>query len=106
MVAVGFTVIDPLALSDANDPGVMTMVVAPVVTQLSVAASLVPTVPGLAVNDEIVGLDMAVMSATGWVQPARKMPAKIRRTGAQIPRRDGSGTRMPGLGRKEEDRSN
>ncbi len=68
------TVIDPLALWDANDPGEMTMLSAPVVTQLSVALAPVPTVPGLAVNEVIAGMAFASDPAkvTGAVQPASK----------------------------------
>lgn len=65
MVAVGLTPIDPLALSDANDPGVMTMLVAPVVTQFRVAAAPDATVDGLAVNDEIVGMARDPANVTG-----------------------------------------
>jgi hypothetical protein len=55
VVAVGFTVVDPLPLPDVKEPGEMEMLFAPLVAQLSVALAPELTPAGLAVNDEIVG---------------------------------------------------
>ena len=56
MVAVGLTLVDPVADVDVKFPGVMAIVVAPVVAQSSVL--LEPTVMpvGLAVKELMVGL--------------------------------------------------
>ncbi|MGA9670566.1 MAG: hypothetical protein WBQ94_15245, partial [Terracidiphilus sp.] len=55
VVAVGLTVVEPLADVDVNVPGVMAMLVAPVVTQLSVLLEPELMLVGLAVNELIVG---------------------------------------------------
>jgi hypothetical protein len=95
VVAVGFTVIDPLESSDAYDPGVMTMLLAPVVTQLSVAPAPVPTVPGFAVNEEMVGLAAEAICATGATHPASSPEAISRMASAKIPGRDDFSSRKP-----------
>jgi hypothetical protein len=57
VVAVGLTLVDPLADAEVNVPGAMAILVAPVVAQLSVA--LVPEfmVVGFATKDVIVGTE-------------------------------------------------
>jgi hypothetical protein len=69
VVAVGLTVVDPLAEGEVNVPGVMAMLVAPVVTQLSVLLEPEAMLVGLAVKEVIVGL------------PAAALTVKLRKTG-------------------------
>jgi hypothetical protein len=64
-VDVGDTLVDPLADVEVNEPGVMLMLVAPpVVAQLKVVLPPAVIVPGLSVNDVIVGLDAAGFTVT------------------------------------------
>jgi hypothetical protein len=60
MVAVGLTPNDPLADVEVNVPGVIAMLVAPVVTQLNVLLEPEAMLVGLAVKELIVGLLGAV----------------------------------------------
>ena len=60
VVDVGVTVVEPLADVDVNVPGVMAMVVAPVVVQLSVLLEPALMLAGFAVKELIVGLVGAV----------------------------------------------
>lgn len=55
MVAVGVTVVEPVAAAEVNVPGVMLTLVAPVVTQLKVLLAPELTLVGVAVKDVIVG---------------------------------------------------
>jgi hypothetical protein len=59
VVAVGLTAVEPLAEVDVNVPGVMAMLVAPVVLHARVLLEPDSMLPGLAVKDSIVGLDAA-----------------------------------------------
>lgn len=63
MVAVGLTLVDPLAAVDVNVPGVMAILVAPVAAQLSVLPDPVVMLVGLAVKELMVGL-AAVFTVT------------------------------------------
>ena len=56
VVAVGLTLVEPLADADVNVPGVMAMLVAPVVAQLRVLLEPELMVVGLAVKELMVGL--------------------------------------------------
>jgi hypothetical protein len=56
VVAVGFTLVEPLADEEVNDPGVIAMLVAPAVAQLNVLLPPELIVAGFAVNELIVGL--------------------------------------------------
>jgi ribose/xylose/arabinose/galactoside ABC-type transport system permease subunit len=56
VVAVGLTFVEPLANLDLNVPGVMAILAAPVVAQLSLLLEPETILVGLAVNDPIVGL--------------------------------------------------
>jgi hypothetical protein len=56
VVAVGFTLVEPLALEDVNVPGVIAIVVAPVVVQLNVLLAPAAILVGFALNELIVGL--------------------------------------------------
>lgn len=55
VVAVGFTLVEPLAEVDVNVPGEMAMLAAPVVTQLSVLLEPEVILVGLAVKELISG---------------------------------------------------
>jgi hypothetical protein len=61
---VGLTSVEPLADVDVNDPGVIAMLVAPVVTQLSVLLEPALTLVGFAVKEVIVGLTDAAVTET------------------------------------------
>ena len=54
----------PLAAAEVNVPGVMAMLVAPVVTQLNVLLEPSLIVPGLAVNEVMTGLLTAAFTVT------------------------------------------
>ncbi|HSZ03377.1 MAG TPA: hypothetical protein VK788_28035 [Terriglobales bacterium] len=56
VVAVGLTLVDPLADVDVNVPGVIPILVAPVVTQLNLLLAPEVILEGLAVKELIVGL--------------------------------------------------
>jgi hypothetical protein len=56
VVAVGLTLVEPLALADVSEPGEMATLVAPLVAQLSVLLEPEVMLAELAVNDEIDGL--------------------------------------------------
>lgn len=55
-MAVGLTFVEPLAEVDVNEPGVMAILVAPVVAQLNVLLEPEATLVGLAVKELITGL--------------------------------------------------
>jgi hypothetical protein len=55
VVAVGLTLVEPLADVEVNVPGVMAMLVAPVVAQLSVLLAPELMLVGFAVKDVIAG---------------------------------------------------
>ena len=56
VVAVGLTLVEPLADVDVNVPGVMAMLVAPIVTQFSVLLEPEVMLVGLAVKELMLGL--------------------------------------------------
>jgi hypothetical protein len=56
VVAVGLTLVEPLADVDVNVPGVMTMLVAPLVAQLNTLLEPELILVGLAVKALIVGV--------------------------------------------------
>jgi hypothetical protein len=60
VVAVGLTVVDPFAEVEVKVPGVMEMLVAPVVAQLSVLLEPEAMLVGLAVKEAIFGLPAAL----------------------------------------------
>ena len=55
VVAVGLTIVEPLAEADVKVPGVMAILAAPLVTQLSVLLAPETILAGLAVKEVIVG---------------------------------------------------
>jgi hypothetical protein len=56
--------VEPLAEVEVNEPGVMLTLVAPLVAQLNVLLDPDVMLVGLAVNEEIVGLDGAGFTVT------------------------------------------
>ncbi|MGB7281757.1 MAG: hypothetical protein WBE13_05795 [Candidatus Acidiferrum sp.] len=72
VVADGSTLVEPLADVEVNPPGLMPMLVAPLVTQLKVLLEPESMLAGLAVNEVIVGLAnvVTVMVAVAVVDPA------------------------------------
>jgi hypothetical protein len=70
VVAVGLTANVPLGESDLNVPGVMAMMVAPVVAQVSLLLAPVSMLAGLAVNAVIVGGLVTVTVTAAWPEPA------------------------------------
>jgi len=66
VVAVGLTLVEPLAAVDVNVPGVMAILAAPVVAQLSVLLEPEVILVGLAVKELIVGL-LTVFTVKGSV---------------------------------------
>ncbi|MGA3008897.1 MAG: hypothetical protein ABSD72_01420 [Terracidiphilus sp.] len=80
VVTVGLTVVEPLADVDVNVPGVMAMLVAPLVVQLSVLLEPELILVGLAVKELIVGLLPAlftVMVTVAVVWPAELVAVSI-----------------------------
>jgi hypothetical protein len=72
MVAVGLTLVEPLADVDVNVPGAMARLVAPVVAHASVLLEPEVMLVGLAVKELIVGpLDVLMVTVTvAVVDPA------------------------------------
>ena len=67
---MGLTANVPLGESDLNVPGVMAMMVAPVVAQVSLLLAPVSMLAGLAVNAVIVGVLVTVTVTAAWPEPA------------------------------------
>ena len=79
MVAVGLTVLDPLADVDVNVPGVMAILVAPVVAQISVLLDPDAMVASLALKELMTGL-LAVLTVTvavATVEPAELVAVNV-----------------------------
>jgi len=79
VVAVGLTLVEPLAAVDVNAPGVMAILAAPVVAQLSVLLEPEVILVGLAVKELIVGL-LAVFTVTvsvDVVEPAALVAVSV-----------------------------
>ena len=79
VVAVGLTLVEPLADVDVNVPGVMARLVAPVVAQLSVLLEPEVMLVGLAVKELITGL-LAVFTVTvrvDVVEPAALVAVSV-----------------------------
>ena len=72
MVAVGLTLVEPLANVDVKVPGVMAIALAPVVDQLSVLAAPEVILAGLAVKETMIGLfvDVSVTVTEDVAEPA------------------------------------
>jgi hypothetical protein len=79
VVAVGLTLVEPLAEVEVNVPGVMASLLAPVVTQLSVLLEPEVIREGLAVKELISGL-LAVLTVTvcvDVVEPAALVAVSV-----------------------------
>jgi hypothetical protein len=79
VVAVGLTVVEPLADADVNAPGVMAILVAPVVDQLSVLLEPELMLSGSAANELIVGLFSAftVTVCVDATEPAASVAVSV-----------------------------
>jgi hypothetical protein len=78
-VAVGLTLVEPLASVEVNVPGVMAMLVAPAVAQLNMLLDPELMLEGLEVNELIVGL-LSVPTVTvafAVVEPAAFVAVKV-----------------------------
>jgi len=79
VVAVGLTLVEPLADVDVNVPGVIARLVAPVVAQLSVLLEPEVMLVGLAVKELIIGL-LAAFTVTvrvDVVEPAALVAVSV-----------------------------
>ena len=104
VIAVGLTLVEPLAAVDVNVPGVMAMLVAPLVAQLNVllppglmlagvapkdvieGAAVVPE-PEFDEPDELVELEPgALVPLTACAQPAKPQVSETRKTTHRIPK--------------------
>jgi hypothetical protein len=72
VVAVGLTLVEPLAAVDVNVPGVMARLVAPVVAQLNMLLEPEVILEGLAVKEPMVGLPV-VFTVTVSVDAAEPL---------------------------------
>ena len=79
VVAVGLTLVEPLADVDVKDPGVMAMFVAPVVVQLRVLLEPEVMLVGFAENESIVGLlvPLIVTEAVDVTEPAALVAVNV-----------------------------
>ena len=79
MVAVGLTLVEPLANVDEKVPGVMAMLTAPVVAQLSVLLEPEVILVGLAVKELMVGLlnGFTVTVNVDVVEPAALVAVRV-----------------------------
>ncbi|HYB76885.1 MAG TPA: hypothetical protein VEE85_01680 [Candidatus Bathyarchaeia archaeon] len=80
MVAVGLTLVEPLADADVNVPGVMAMLVAPVVAQLSVLLAPELMLVGPAAKELTVGADCELFPPDELDDPQPMSPAQSRAT--------------------------
>jgi hypothetical protein len=79
VVAVGLMLVEPLADVDVNVPGIMAILVAPVVAQLSVLFVPEFTVKGFAVKELIVGTDPFPEDEVDVLVPQPTSPTQINR---------------------------
>ena len=77
VVAVGLTVVDPLADAEVKVPGVMATLVAPVVDQLSVVLAPETMVASLAVKEVIAGFAPLTVDGGTRLHPVK--PAQVQR---------------------------
>ena len=83
VVAVGLTLVEPLADVDVNVPGVMAILVAAVVAQLSVLLAPEFMVAGSAVKEVIVGLEGLPVGEPEVIAPQPASPTQANRTMAR-----------------------
>jgi hypothetical protein len=74
VVAVGLTLVEPLAAVEVKVPGVMAIVVAPLVTQLRVLLEPDVMLVGLAVKELMVGLLGGALTVTVAVDVTEPAP--------------------------------
>lgn len=95
VVAVGFTVVEPLVDVEVKFPGVMAMLVAPVTAQLSVALAPELMVAGLVVKEVMEGGEPDPEEEFGMVEPQPARPRQAHRIRASeerlVVRRTGPG---------------
>jgi hypothetical protein len=80
VVAVGLTLVEPLAAVEVKVPGVMAMLVAPLVAQLSVLLEPDVMLVGLAVKVLMVGLagaGLTVTVAVAVTEPAALVTVRV-----------------------------
>ena len=79
VVAVGLTLVEPLADVEVNVPGVMARLLAPVVTQLSVLLEPEVIPVGLAVKELITGLlaEFTVTVSVDVAEPAALVAVRV-----------------------------
>jgi flagellar biosynthesis protein FliR len=79
VVAVGLTLVEPLADVDVNVPGVMAILVAPVVAQLNVLLEPEVMLVGLAVKELMAGLlgGFTVTVSIDVVEPAALIAVSV-----------------------------
>jgi hypothetical protein len=81
VVAVGLTLVEPLADVEVNDPGVSARLVAPLVVQFNVLLDPDAILEGVAVNELIVGLVpvpvVTVTVAVEVTEPAELVAVKV-----------------------------
>jgi len=77
VVAVGLTLVEPLADVDVNVPGVMAILVAPLVAQFSVLLEPELIVVGLAVKPLIVGALCTVTVCVDVTEPAASVAVNV-----------------------------
>lgn len=79
VVAVGLTLVDPLAAVDVKLPGVIAMLVAPLVAQLKVLLAPDAMLDGAAVNELIAGLPavLTVTVAVDVIEPAAFVAVRV-----------------------------
>jgi len=79
VVAVGLTLVEPLANADVNVPGVIAILAAPAVVQLNVLLEPEVILVELAVNELIVGLPavVTVTISVDVVEPAALVAVNV-----------------------------
>ena len=78
VVAVGLTLIEPLADAEVNDPGAMATLVAPLVAQLSTLLEPEVILAGLAVKELMAGMLTAAVTVTVAVaEPAELVAVSV-----------------------------
>ena len=83
VVAVGLTLVEPLADVDVNVPGVIAILVAAVVVQLSVLLAPEFMVAGSTVKEVIVGLEGFPVGEPEVIAPQPASPTQANRTMAR-----------------------
>jgi hypothetical protein len=77
VVAVGLTIVEPVAVVEVNVPGDIETLVAPLVTQLSVLVEPEPMLAGLAVKETMTGEAVTVTATVAVTDPAALVAVKV-----------------------------